>query len=99
MEQQPGTNAGLAGVQDSAIGAESVAELRERKSELYECIEALGDRDREIVVLRGIEQIPNQRVAEKLGENPSTIAMRYHRAIARLREALPDSIFDELGED
>ena len=39
-------------------------------------IEELSPLDQEILVLRGIEQVSNQRVAEKLGEELSTVAMR-----------------------
>ena len=38
-------------------------------------------------------------VAQKLGEHPDTISMRYRRALDRLRTALPDSVFGELPDD
>jgi len=53
----------------------------------------------EVVVLRGIEQLPNLRVAEMLGERPTTIAMRYRRALERLRAELPGSVFTEFSGD
>jgi RNA polymerase sigma factor (sigma-70 family) len=54
--------------------------------------------DREILVLRGIEQQRNQIVSTLLGISPQAVSMRFQRALARLRERLPNSVFDELVE-
>ena len=59
-------------------------------------IEELSERDREIVVLRAIEQHSNQDAAELLGIAPNTAAQAFGRALGRLREKLPGSVFDEL---
>ena len=97
--RRPQRDSSVETLADSTAGVVSVVELRERHAKLYECLEALSDLDREILVLRGIEQIPNRKVAEKLGEKPSTIAMRYQRALARLREAMSESVFAEFEGD
>lgn len=58
---------------------------------------ALEGQDREILVLRGIEQYRNQTVAKQLGLSPQAVAMRFSRALDRLRERLPGSVFEELS--
>ncbi len=58
-------------------------------------IEALSSRDREVVILRGIEQYSNQQVAELLGQSANAVSLRYHRALTTLRERLKDSVFEE----
>jgi RNA polymerase sigma factor (sigma-70 family) len=63
---------------------------------LRAAIDALSPRDRAIVVLRGIEQNQNETVAKLLKLRPNTVAVQYHRALARLRARLRDSVFDEL---
>jgi RNA polymerase sigma factor (sigma-70 family) len=59
-------------------------------------IDELPERDRELVVLRGIEQRPNDEVARLLGLTPNAASQAYRRALARLRARLPDSVFGEL---
>lgn len=76
------------GVVTRAVNAETSGLVLER-------IEELSADDREVVILRGIEQNPNKDVAVLLGLEPNTVAVRYKRALARLRKALPDSVFDE----
>jgi RNA polymerase sigma factor (sigma-70 family) len=66
---------------------------------LHAALATLTDEERDIVVLRGIEQVPNQRAAQRLGLGPSTVAMRWSRALKKLRRKLPDSVFAELPED
>jgi RNA polymerase sigma-70 factor (ECF subfamily) len=56
----------------------------------------LTPQDREIVVLRGIEQNRNETVAKLLELKPNTVAVRYRRALARLRKRLKGTVFDEL---
>lgn len=72
------------------------------RSDLQQRVQAairnLGDLDREIVILRGIEQVSNADVARKLKMPENSVAQRYRRALGKLRDALPGSVFDELGE-
>ena len=68
-------------------------EVHER---LRQVIETLSDRDREIILLRGIGQKSNVDVAAELGVQSGTVAVRYHRALNRLRTLLPASAFDDL---
>ena len=63
---------------------------------IQEGIAELPDEDREVLVMRGIEQSSNQTVAFALGILPNTVAVRYRRALQRLRKRVPGSLFDEL---
>ncbi len=72
-----------------------VSELRTR---LWAALEELDAADRDVVILRGIEQIPNREVAMLLNLAPGTLSVRFHRAIEKLRLRLPASIFGELAE-
>lgn len=71
--------------------------LRSEASEaLTKVLDELPVLDREIVVLRGIEQNRNETVAKLLELKPNTVAVRYRRALERLRRRLTGSVFDEL---
>lgn len=59
-------------------------------------LSALDPLDAEAIVLRGIEQMPNQVAAASLGVRPGTLAMRYRRALERLRSRLPDELHDDV---
>ena len=63
---------------------------------LDEALDELSDDDREIVILRGFEQISNADVARRLGIKPNTAAVRYARALTRLREKLTGTVLDDL---
>jgi RNA polymerase sigma factor (sigma-70 family) len=69
---------------------------REQRDSVTIALEELDDPDREILILRGIEQNINGTVATLLSLAPNTVSMRYRRALDRLRERLPQSVFDEL---
>ena len=58
-------------------------------------IAELAPRDREVIILRGIEQHPARDVAAILEISPPAVDQRYSRALKRLREQLPNSVFDE----
>lgn len=63
-------------------------ELRRR---VLEALNQLDPADREILVLRYLEQLKHDEIAAVLGANPSAVRMRHSRALARLRACLgPD---------
>lgn len=66
---------------------------------LYRALDELSADDREVVILRGLEQMPNADVAILRRETEAAVKNRYMRARRKLKEQLPGSIFDELGED
>lgn len=59
-------------------------------------IAALEPIDRDVLLLRGIEQHSSQAVAVMLAITPAAVDQRYSRAMKRLREILPDSAFADL---
>jgi RNA polymerase sigma-70 factor (ECF subfamily) len=61
---------------------------REMRAILSKAIDALPDRYRTVLVLRDIEDLPNGRVAEIVGESVATVKSRLHRARMALREEL-----------
>ena len=62
-------------------------------------MESLEPPEREIIVLRAIEQNSNQTAALLLELTPSAASMRYSRALEKLRARLPGSVFDEIDAD
>jgi len=87
---------GIDGISEDATGVVTRVLRDEARGAVLAAIEELSPRDQEVVVLRAIEQNPNQEVALLLGETPNTVAVRYKRALERLRHRLPDSIFHDL---
>jgi RNA polymerase sigma-70 factor, ECF subfamily len=53
-------------------------------------LDALPETDREVLVLRNLEQLSVADTAEVLGLSAGAVKMRHLRALARLREALDD---------
>lgn len=93
------THEPLGSAPDQASGVVTRACRRELQSMVMACIEELDPLDREVLIVRGIEQLPNQSAAALLGLGPTAIAMRYRRALDRLRRALPHSVFAELVDE
>jgi len=69
--------------------------LDEAGEQLLARLDQLSKRDREIIILRGIEQLANETVAMLLHLTPQAVSMRYQRALERLKRLLPDSVFCE----
>ena len=63
---------------------------------MQQALAALPEPLREVLVLRGIEQMPNGEVARRLELSDSAVTRRFQAALQQLREALPDSVFDEI---
>jgi RNA polymerase sigma-70 factor (ECF subfamily) len=70
----------------------------ERRGRIWASLGGLSEQDREILVLRGIEGRANAFVAARTGLTPENVAVRYHRALKRLRGLIPASIFDDLED-
>jgi RNA polymerase sigma-70 factor (ECF subfamily) len=69
----------------------------EATTRLLAALTELSESDREIIVLRGLEQTSIRTVAQLLRITENAASVRYHRALHRLRERLPDSVFAELA--
>lgn len=80
-------------------GAVTQAMRRELVEQITACIDELEPEDREVIMLRGIEQVSNRTTAMLLGQRPEAVSMRYSRALRKMRARLPGSVFDELAED
>jgi RNA polymerase sigma factor (sigma-70 family) len=89
---------GLDALSADATSVVAMAFRRELRGQVAACLADLSPADREVIVLRGIEQQPSQTVAMLLGVNAKAVGMRYHRALQRLRARLPASVFAELED-
>ncbi|MBI4588383.1 MAG: sigma-70 family RNA polymerase sigma factor [Candidatus Rokubacteria bacterium] len=64
----------------------------ETRSALNRAIDALPDHYRAVLVLRDVEGLSNEEVAETLDESVATVKSRLHRARMALREQLSRSL-------
>jgi RNA polymerase sigma-70 factor (ECF subfamily) len=63
----------------------------EMQGRFQEALALLEEADREVILMRHFEQLPNQEVADALGLSEAAASMRYLRAMRRLRAVLaPD---------
>ncbi len=88
--------AGPAALPAETLGIVSRAIRRERDDALGRMLGDLDDEERELLVLRGIEQIDNKAVAALLGDSPNAVSLRYNRLLERLRGRLKGSVLEEL---
>ncbi|HEX6884327.1 MAG TPA: sigma-70 family RNA polymerase sigma factor [Planctomycetota bacterium] len=71
----------------------SVLCQHEAEGALRQALDELSQGEREVVVLRALEQRSNEEVAEHLGLTPAGATRRFKRALARLRKRMPASLF------
>ncbi len=71
-------------------------ESTEARRRFREALSALDETDRAVVVLRGIEQVSARETATIVGSTEGAVAVRYHRARAKLRERLRASFLDDV---
>jgi RNA polymerase sigma factor (sigma-70 family) len=69
----------------------------EEAARLTESLRRIDDDEREILVLRGIEQLPYAVIARRLQCSEEAARTRYARALKRLRGILPAVVSAELG--
>jgi RNA polymerase sigma-70 factor (ECF subfamily) len=93
--ERPDVGADLAA---TVTGAVTHAARSELAATLDAELAALADRDREVILLRLVEGLSNEEAAAELGEAPNTVSHRYRRALAKLREAFPESFLDDFVE-
>lgn len=72
---------------------------RETRSQVRDALDELPGEDREILLLRGVEQLPAEQVAAMFGVSREVVYKRYQRALEKLRGRLPGSVFAELHDD
>ncbi len=73
---------------DSELTPAAHAIRQELQRRFYAALDELSDDDREVVVMRHVEQMGNSEVAEALGLSPAAAGMRYLRALRRLKDVL-----------
>lgn len=70
----------------------------ELKGAVWASLNELSREDREVLVLHGIEGRPHKEVGARIGLTPQHSAVRYQRAIKRLRDQMPASVFADLAD-
>jgi RNA polymerase sigma-70 factor (ECF subfamily) len=73
---------------DSLTSPSQFAVREETVLEIKSALETLGEIDREVLVLRHLEELSNNEVAEILGIDKFAASKRYLRALKRLRTAM-----------
>jgi RNA polymerase sigma-70 factor (ECF subfamily) len=76
---------------DQELTPASAAIRQEMERKVQQAIQQLGDDDRDIILMRYVEQLPNQDVAAALGLSEAAASMRCLRAVRRLQALLLSS--------
>ena len=79
----------VAQLADSLTTPSQFAVREETVLEMRAALETLGEIDREVLVLRHLEELSNNEVAEILGIDKYAASKRYLRALKRLKTAMP----------
>lgn len=90
------TAPGLQGWADQTAGVITRVAGRELASTIADCLDELSEQRREILVLRLVEQRSNQEIADLIDIPANTVAVRYKRAVAELRDRLPGETVAEI---
>jgi len=80
---------------DAAPSPEEAAVAQERREALAAALGRLADGDRLVLACRWFAQLSELETAEVLGCRPGTVKSRLSRATARLRQHLPEGMFDD----
>jgi RNA polymerase sigma-70 factor, ECF subfamily len=72
--------------------AEEIMERRCTRELLRKCIARLPEIYRNVLMMRDIEELENQEVAEMLGAHPNTVKVRLHRAHQALRAVVLEEL-------
>lgn len=76
---------------DQELTPAAAALRREFQQRFYQALEQLEEDDREIILMRHVEQLSNSEVAQALQLSSPAAGMRHLRALRRLREILGDA--------
>lgn len=82
---------------DPRTGVVTAAVRAEQRRQLLATIDELEPIDREVLLLRGVEQRAQATTAQLLGISGDAVAMRFARALGRLRAQLPAALCDDLA--
>jgi RNA polymerase sigma-70 factor (ECF subfamily) len=89
--RQPGDDSNTRGAPDPSDGAESPSQLLLRKERDWQIADALAQLPpdyREVILLRNLERLPFDAVAERLGRSRPAAQMLWMRAIHKLQEVV-----------
>ncbi|MDB5392224.1 MAG: polymerase sigma-70 factor, Planctomycetaceae-specific subfamily 1 [Planctomycetaceae bacterium] len=78
-------------LQDQELTPAAAALRKEFQQRFYQALAELEEDDRELILMRHVEQLSNSDVAQSLGLSQPAAGMRHLRALRRLREILGDS--------
>jgi RNA polymerase sigma-70 factor (ECF subfamily) len=87
---EPGTGRRDHEVVDTAPGPEASAERRELQARIWRALAALGEREREILVLRDYQDLSYEEIAGVLAVPMGTVMSRLHRARRALAARLAE---------
>lgn len=89
MDDTPEPTASVdgSGVRAPPAADESLERRREQEA-VQEALATLGEEDREVLVLRFVEDFSYEQMAEVLGIREASLRMRVHRGLQRLKDAL-----------
>lgn len=79
-------------IPDEAVGADGIAEDREKLTRVAVAIAALPARLKEALLLRTIEDMSQAEVAATLGVSEKTVETRLYRARQKLNDALREDV-------
>jgi RNA polymerase sigma-70 factor (ECF subfamily) len=82
------TNASLLEPISDGVDPEATLAQSETVQTLQQAVRQLPDEQREVIVLRFIEQMPHAEVARHLGKSAATVRVIQHRALLALRRLL-----------
>jgi RNA polymerase sigma factor (sigma-70 family) len=97
--RDPGTDRQAPLLTDPSPDAAARAAHGEEIDALRRALEKLDERSRELVVLRGFEQLSYREIEAIVGRPAKNLTTEFQRALDKLRELLPKSLFDELEDD
>jgi RNA polymerase sigma-70 factor (ECF subfamily) len=75
---------------DPSLSPSQQAQRGELVRHVRQAVGQLSETDREILLMRNLEGLSNQEVAQVLQMDPATASQRYGRALLRLRKLLLD---------
>ena len=78
----------------TGVRPEAKLVAQEERRRLYEALRRLSPKDREVLVLRHLEQLSTEETAQVLGVGQSAVKMRHLRALERMRALLPEMEHD-----